>query len=115
MQIYNQKHNIHFQKNILVKNITTDGEIGHLAVNFAQKKGLYKGEAINTIGKQVGSNNFLIIDPKTSLGKIFIKISDFYNSFRFHKAGEDIKKLYDDTIDIIINDKKTITKEYSKK
>lgn len=69
-----------FQRNILVKNIPIEkGEIGHLAVACAKKAGLYKGEAISTIGAEVGKNDFLIIDPKTKTGQLFELIRDIKN------------------------------------
>lgn len=117
MQIDNQTQTINFKRNILVKGIdTTKGEIGHLAVSAANKAGIYKGDAISTIGTPVGTNDFLIIDLKITTGKLLNSIMDlkyfgYNNSHTDSKLQEQLVKESNNAIELVAKKAKTINYE----
>lgn len=105
-----------FQRNILVKNIPIEkGEIGHLAVACAQKAGLYKGEAISTQGTQVGKNNFLIVDPNTLVGKLFLALKEVVSDYSRNSSSDRFTRgalaSYDKALEDVVKSAKKINYE----
>lgn len=133
MRINNQKNEVYFEKNILVKNVKRPGinraqmvidflvkrenrpinKIGSFINNFLKKEKPKKsGRVIIQIGN---SHDFLSVDKKTSLGKMLANVRDHFLYSTQNGKNSDAQKLYEDALDIVVNDKKTKKINYSDK
>lgn len=124
MRINNQKQEISFERNILIKNVNRPGinrvqmvkdflkerenrpinKMGHLIRKFLKRDKPNKGQEV--IVQISNSHDFLNVDKNTPLGEMFIKLKDHFYYTTLNKNNPDLKELYEDAINIVVNDKK---------
>lgn len=107
-----QQNKTSFQSNLLVKDLPAGGDIGTIAVDFANRCGLTKSNRLDAVGECVEKNKFLIIDPETSLGKVYASMRKLYNSFYITERPKNIEETYNKIVKTIVEDKQTIEIDY---